>query len=142
MSIRLNYQSAALRVCVDGTEGGRFSGRVVGQRLSTPILFSDINDFVVQVDALLDVQKFPQAFQRIRSFTDKDLPAVPAVQTKEELSDSDAVNSEHGSVMTFLLQIFSRKNASWQGMLDWMDGSEKQRFNSTLELFKFIDARL
>lgn len=142
MSIRLNYQSAALRVCVDGAEDRRFCGRIVGQRLSMPILFTDINDFIVQVDALLDVQKFPQAFQRIRSFTDKNLPEVPAVQTKEELSDLDVVDTAFGSNATFSLQIRSRKNASWQGSIDWMDGSVRQQFDSTLEFVRFVDAHL
>lgn len=142
MAIRLNYQSAALRVCVDKADGGRFCGRIVGQRLSTPITFTDINDFVVQVDALLDAQRFPQAFQRIRSFTDKDVPFVPAAQTKEELSDSDVVNSAYGSVATFSFQVFSRKNASWQGCIDWMDGSGRRPFDSTLEFLKFVDDQL
>lgn len=142
MAIRLNYQSAALRVCVDKAEDGRFCGRIAGQRLSAPISFADINDFVVQVDALLDAQRFPQAFQKIRTFTDKDVPIVPAAKTKEELSDFDVVNSVCGGIATFSFQVFSRKNASWQGYIDWMNGSEKQRFNSTLEFLKFVDNRL
>ena len=142
MSIRLNYQSAALRVCIDEVEHGRFCGRITGQRLSSPIFFEDLIDFVVQVDALLDVQKFPQAFQRIRSFTDKVLPSVPAVQTKDELSDLETVVASSGAVTTFSLQIFTRMNASWQGSVDWLDHSDKQHFDSTLELIKIIAARL
>lgn len=142
MAIRLNYQSAALRICLDETKNGAFCGRIVGQRLIEPIFFIDINDFVTQVDALLDVQKFPQAFQRIRSFTAKSLPMVPAVHTKEELGNPDAVEAACGSAATFSLQVFSRKNATWQGSIDWLDGAEKQNFNSILEFIKFIDDRL
>ena len=112
MAIRLNYQSAALRVCVDKAEDGRFCGRIAGQRLSAPISFADINDFVVQVDAMLDAQRFPQAFQKIRTFTDKDVPIVPAAKTKEELSDFDVVNSVCGGIATFSFQVFSRKTSS------------------------------
>ena len=90
MAIQLNYQAAALRVCVDTAEAGCYGGRVVGQRLSDPIHFRDITDFVTQVDALLDAQRFPQAFQRIRSFTDKSLPDVPAVTSKEEMSAAES----------------------------------------------------
>lgn len=142
MAIQLNYQSAALRVCIDGAENGKLCGRIVAQRLRTPMSFADINDFVVQVDALLDTQKFPQAFQRIRSFTGKSLPPVPAVLTKEELGGRDSVNAAHGRIETFFLQIISRKNASWQGTIDWLDGTEKQYFHSTLEFLKFVDSRL
>lgn len=142
MSIRLNYQAAALRVCIDKIENSRFYGRIVGQRLSSPILFTDINNFLVQVDALLDAQKYPKAFQRIRSFTDKSLPEVPAVQTKEELRAAEEVEAVFGAVTTFSLHIFYRQNSTWQGSIDWLDGTEKQQFNSTLEFLKFVDDRL
>lgn len=142
MSIRLNYQQSALRVCLDSAEDGAFRGRILSLRLSAPINFFDITDFISQVDALLDVQKFPQAFQRIRSFTDKNSPHVPAVLSKEDMLSSEDVQAALGSAATFMLQIFSRQNASWQGAIDWLDGSERQRFSSTLELLKLVDNRL
>ena len=142
MAIQLSYHAAALRVCVDTAEAGCYGGRVVSQRLSDPIHFRDITDFVTQVDALLDAQRFPQAFQRIRSFTDKSLPDVPAVTSKEEMSAAEEVNAAHGAVTTFILQIFSRRNASWQGAIDWMDGSPRQMFDSTLEFLMAADAHL
>ena len=142
MAIQLNYQAAALRVCVDTTEDGRYGGRVVSQRLSDPIHFRDITDFVTQIDALLDVQRFPQAFQRIRSFTDKGLPDVPAVTSKEEMSAAEEINAARGTVTTFVVHIFSRRNASWQGAIDWLDGSPRVVFDSTLEFLKAVDDRL
>ena len=94
------------------------------------------------MDALLDVQKCPQAFQRIRSFTDKDSPDVPAVLTKEDMISTDEIQAALGTAATFMLQIFCRQNASWQGAIDWLDGGERQRFSSTLELLKLVDNRL
>ena len=69
MAIRFNYQSSALRVCVDALDGGRVRGRIVSQRLSDELPFSDVNDFITKMDALLDVQVYPQAFRSIRTFT-------------------------------------------------------------------------
>lgn len=137
--MRFNYQTAALRVCVDG-QG--FSGRIVGQRISTAIHFSDINDFVVRVDALLDVQKFPRAFQKIRSFTEKQRPDVPAVLVHENMGELAEIEAQQGERATFLLLIRSRQNASWQGSIDWMDGTPKQNFDSTLEFVKALCKRL
>jgi hypothetical protein len=138
----LNYQEASLCVCIDDRTNGGLCGRIVGRRLSSAIFFSDVSDFIIQVDALLDAQNFPQAFQRIRSFTDKELPDVPAVMTRDKIAAPDDIDAIKGSVATFALQISSRRNASWQGFIDWMDGSQKQFFSSTLELLKFVDARL
>ena len=141
MSIPLNYQNASLRVCVDDSANGVFRGRIVGKRLNAAISFTDINDFIVQVDALLDIQKFPQAFQRIRSFIERDLPSVPAVLTPEELNNHTNY-VECGNVATFTLLISTRQNASWQGYINWMNNEPKQFFSSTLELLRLIDTHL
>ena len=130
--MRFNYQAAALRVCLDDRN---FSGRIVGQRVSKPIYFSDINDFMVQVDALLDVQKFPRAFQKIRSFTEKEQPEVPAVLSQEQLRESGADELQWGKYATFTLLIRTRQSASWQGQVDWLDGQPPQPFESTLEVY-------
>lgn len=133
--MRFNYQTAALRICVDG-EG--FNGRIVGQRVYSPIQFSDINDFVTQVDALLDAQNFPRAFQQIRSFTGKEQPDVPAALSPEQLSLAEEVAGQNGRRATFQLLIRSRQNASWQGYIDWLDGQNPQSFDSTLEFMKLL----
>ena len=138
MPIRFNYQSAALKVCVDRMENGAFCGQVVGQRLSAPITFSDVNEFFAKVDALLDVQKFPQAFQSMRVFESEHPVEVPAALSEEEMSVREEVEGARGACATFLFQVTTRQNASWQGYIDWLDGSSKQFFNSSLEFIKFV----
>ena len=43
---------------------------------------------------------------------------------------------------SFVIQILSTQNATWQGTLTWMDGRSKQPFRSALELIKLIDSTL
>ena len=43
---------------------------------------------------------------------------------------------------SFVIQILSTQNATWQGTLTWMDGRKKQPFRSALELIKLIDSTL
>jgi len=142
VSIKLNYQLAQLRVCVDSVTGGRISGRITGQRICTPIDFIDISDFISKIDAIMDSQKYPQSFQRIRSFTNKELPQVNAAGSKETVTDKTTVDTFKGEVSTFVLQILSRKNATWQGSILWLDRDEPVLFSSTLELLKLVDSRL
>ena len=137
--MHFSYQAASLRICVDGQA---FSGRIAGQRLHSAIAFSDINDFLSRVDAVLDSQQFPRAFQRLRSFTDKEQPDVPAVMSPEELQQAQAVEQLKGERATFLLLVRSRQNADWQGHIDWLDGQPPQRFSSTLEFVKILCQRL
>lgn len=142
MSIRLNYEEAILRVCVDSVDHGCLSGRLFGQRLSEPVPFRDIGDLVLKVEALLDAQNTPQAFSKIRSFTETAEPNVPAARTRVDLSDPQSVIAACGTCATFTLQIFSRQNATWQGRLDWLDGTPCPRFSSTLAFMKLIADRL
>ena len=142
MSIRLSYQEAAIRVCVDHAEAERLSGRLFSQRLSAPLAFHDISELFVTVDTLLDAQNYPQSFMQIRSFTGKSERDVPAARSKEELTDAQDVNAERGACATFILQIRSRRNATWQGDIDWLDGSPRERFDSILAMVKLLTARL
>ena len=40
---------------------------------------------------------------------------------------------------TFILNIYNRQNATWQG---WVEKKEKQQFRSALELLKLIESAL
>lgn len=41
---------------------------------------------------------------------------------------------------TFILEVTSTENQSWQGRIDWIQGKEKQSFRSVLELLRLIDS--
>jgi hypothetical protein len=43
---------------------------------------------------------------------------------------------------TFLIDIYNRQNATWQGTVTWINRDEKQHFRSALELIKMIDNAL
>lgn len=134
----LNAPSAALRVCVDHAGGGYLSGLVYSQRVTEPIPFTDIGNLLLRLDEVLDAQNFPQAFQRSRSFTGRKDP-VPAAADPSEGMSAETVTDAHGLVYTFEVSVTSRRNASWQGMVDWLDGEAKQEFSSALELIKLIE---
>ena len=43
---------------------------------------------------------------------------------------------------TFILNIYNRQNATWQGSVTWVEKKEKQQFRSALELLKLIESAL
>jgi len=43
---------------------------------------------------------------------------------------------------TFVIQVLSQQNATWQGIITWTDGDKTQPFRSLLELIKLIDSAL
>mgnify|MGYP004495654701 FL=1 len=43
---------------------------------------------------------------------------------------------------TFILNIYNRQNATWQGSVTWVEKKEKQQVRSALELLKLIERAL
>lgn len=43
---------------------------------------------------------------------------------------------------TFIVKIYNRKNATWQGSVTWTERQKEQYFRSALELLKMIESAL
>ena len=140
---------APLRVCVDRMDPEQITGRVYSQYLTEPVAFKDITDFLMQMEDVFDKLDFPRAFQRKRTFSTAE-PELPAPATKklepEQAADQAPkymeaafVDSTKGEVMTFLVWVATRQNSSWQGWIDWLDGSPRVDYDSALELIRLID---
>ena len=140
--MKLNHFMAYLRVAVDENEEGRLAGSVYSRRLTAPMLFKSTADLLLQIEDLLDTQDFPRAFQRKRTFGDKQQPRPwqrgDGAEDDNQYMDEEAVNQARGKVCTFAINILTRQNTSWQGYLDWLDGSDRRAFNSDLELLGMI----
>ena len=135
-----NLCHSTLRVCVDAAESGRISGRVLSRLFSAPLSFADMGDLVLRVDEILDAQNFPQAFQRARTFAPHPASVTLAASGPDTGLPPETVNAAAGAVTTFQLCIISRRSSSWQGFVDWLDGSSRRRFSSALELIRIADA--
>jgi hypothetical protein len=139
---KTRFMISPFKVCVDLMDVEQISGRVYSQSLRSPVAFRDIADLLMQLDELFDQRNFPKAFQRARTFSeDKAVPAAEQGKSEPE-SDymtADLVESMKGDAATFLISVSTRQNSTWQGWLDWMDGSPHRPFNSALELIRLID---
>lgn len=142
MPARMNHYDAALRLCVDRAESGQIQGRIVSRRLTAPVPFSDIGNMILQVEEILNQQNFPQAFQRTRTFRHIPSHAIPVSEDLASGMSQEAVEHAQGATATFSLYVLTRRSATWQGKLDYLDGSAPVPFSSVLELIKLIDKRL
>jgi len=135
-----------MRVAVDECEGEHISGNVYSMRLMEAMPFDDISDLLLKVEAVLDSQDFPRAFQRKRSFVESAGNPYPDPRYNEEdwegYMDEETVNSAEGRYSTFVIQVITRQNASWQGYVDWLDNLPRQPYNSVLELLAMITERM
>jgi len=143
---KLNHREMALRVCVDRVQNGQISGRVYGGCLEKGLNFTDIANFLLQVEAILDQKDFPRAFQRKRTFnhskeTVMPVPVPGAEGIKNRIGGSDSLQQQ-GLVFTFMVYVVTRQSTTWQGLLDWLDGQPRQNFQSALELIRLTDHML
>jgi hypothetical protein len=143
--LRLNYNSAKLRICVDSADGGAISGRVYSGRLKDPLVFQDLNSLVLRLDRLMDEQNYPQAFQRKRTFrtvappSKKDKAAAPEEEDDRPYMDAETVDRAVGKRATFVLQVLSRQNTNWQGHVDFLDGAGDREFESELGFLALVN---
>ena len=138
----LNLNNSSLRVCVDRVNAGAVSGRVFGRRLTAPIAFDDLSSLALRLDQVFDQQRFPQAFQRPRTFLRENDREENAVDDLSDGMSEDMVNTQYGVIATFEILMVSRRNSSWQGMIDWLDGGERQIFYGYLEMLRLVSEHL
>jgi len=132
-----------VRVCVDEVAGAGINGRVYTPHLAKPLIFNDIGGLLLRTEKLMESQNFPIAFQRKRSFLAGQEPyATPTADTENELADAPEIMTHTGKVCTFIIHILARQNASWQGILEWLDGRPRQIFKSELELVRLLNSEL
>lgn len=138
---KIDHQNGVFRICVDRLEENQAGGRVFSRRLTAPMAFSGLGGLLLQLEALLEQQNFPQAFQRMRSFTGE-TPEYPSGLLPEGAMPAEEVEGARGEKATFVLHILTRQNATWQGVLEWLEGERRDRFSSDLELLNLLEQDL
>ena len=46
------------------------------------------------------------------------------------------------SSQSFVIEVKSQENHTWQGTITWVEGKKKENFRSALELMRLIDSTL
>ena len=82
------------------------------------------------MNRIFDELAYPKRTMDYRKFGGTKLPRPP-VQEYDQL--------ENGTLATFNLNVKFRYNASWQGEIFWLEGQEKQEFESFLQMTYWIE---
>lgn len=95
--------------------------------------FQSLSQLLIKINDTLDQENFPQAFTELRTFQN------PLHQTN---SIHDIATAQKGTAATFSVRILFRQNASWQGIVTWLEGNQQEYFRSVLELIVLMDNAL
>lgn len=129
------YSVNMFRVCMDAC-GDYINGNAHSPMCKEKIAFSGIGELLLKMDKLFDSIGYPQAFQNKRSFEDgkgidNTYRGIPKpVRMPEEIL------GEYGQVCTYDIEVISRRNTSWQGIIYDVDGTEKTRFDGEMQLLE------
>ncbi len=125
------------RICIDEYQDGRMRGRLYNNYYAEPIVFENVIQLLKKMEAIFDRFEHPQKTMEPRKFGNKR-------RNPEKIIGQDALmqrkpQEANGKVATFHVRVIFRKNASWQGIVCWVDGEKRENFRSVLELLMLMD---
>lgn len=133
----INNEYRTTMIFIESYADKTLCGKIRNPYLGKELKFTNVMQFLIQMEALLDMMDYPQSFAGTRKFwnnaTANQWPQMP---------DSEASDSPQAGLASFALKVIFRQHASWQGSLHWLDEHREESFRSVLELLKLIDEAL
>ncbi|MEG1538029.1 MAG: hypothetical protein RR387_07085 [Clostridiales bacterium] len=134
----LQEELKTIVICVDSYANQLISGRIYHNMLNRKIHFANLMQLVQNIQLLLDGMDFPRDSTEKRSF---------GQQTREDIeltatADTPDHQIQPGTMATFKIRVLFRQNASWQGMITWLEGRCDDSFRSALEMILMMDSAL
>lgn len=130
-------------VCVEQFGNYDLAGKLYSMTSGRGAEFENIADLLLKIDTLLDKENNPQAFQEKRSFQRKSREGTSGEEQErasEEVLriEAGAVTSQRGRYGTCHIEVESRMNTSWQGVVKDESGKMLGVFESELELIGIL----
>ena len=137
VSERMSRMNNSIAFVLDKTEG--FSGDIYNCYQKEPIRFSDLNEFFIIVNEILDELDFPAQKTKYRSFK-KTLPTLKVldIDAASKLCDVTELIKKAGKESYGLL-VIGRDNATWQGMLYDSKKDEENTFNGDIQFLRLLN---
>lgn len=136
---RIKITMSSVVIFVDGVcEGGDVKGEFLYMLQGTERPFSSLAGLVLALDGIMDDLGRPQRFMAQRTW---DYPHVNRIRRSPKpnktFRTAPPIN-RHGKVGTFILYIYIRRNATWQGEVQWVEKKKQVTFRSSLELIHLL----
>lgn len=141
---RTNFFGIDFRICLDQIRNSNASGRLYSRRLTDVIKFDDLIHLFLLLDELMDRQQFPQAFKDLRTFSTgrKHLPDGLCADSLASGMPEEAVSQASGDCATLSFYVESRRNATWQGQINLLDGNPPISFCSAMEMLYVLEQKV
>lgn len=101
--------------CINDMSDGCMQGTLYSIMSDEDIVFHDVNQMILQADALMDSIGFPQAFQNKRSFQEEEHYTYHAHLHTNEKREQEDIIQHCGNVFTGIIMVNTRQYSNWQG---------------------------
>ena len=123
-------------ICVDSYKNRLISGRVFTKSGKGSADFENMVQLLKILQSIMDKSGYPEPYTVIKNFSSTKADSGAPAFTDGSISDL------RGKAGTFLVKVVFRQNASWQGVINWIDGRKEESFRSALELIFLMDSAL
>lgn len=113
-------------------------GRLFSPFFRRSMPFCDFSDLFAKMESIFDTLSFPQKYFEWRSFGIK-AKRLRTGAIAESREDDEMGEIGEQAKATFIIHVQFRRNATWQGTIQWVEQNRTQVFRSTLEMIKLID---
>lgn len=127
-------------ICVNDVTSIGVRGTIyTGDSEHTNIEFKGLSEVLIKIDDLCNLIRCPMGWEHLAgkdpnsNFDEKKAAAILSKMRKLDL------DSHRGKVATFVLNIRSRRSATWQGEVRHMETGEICKFESELQLMRFME---
>lgn len=131
-------RAAVATVSIESYTDGILVGDVHNAYYNKTIPFTDGLQLLAALESLFDTLSFPDRFEEYRRFGGARKTRTAAARMKRE-SEQAMSETKKGDKATFVIHVQFRRNATWQGTIQWVDQDKTQSFRSTLEMIRLID---
>lgn len=134
---KINFAAPNLvNVCIGRWGENGCEGRLYCGYYPQPVSFRGEYGMIKIMDELMDSIDYPQASTIMRYYNRKN---IPRRYEKRRIFSGPEIMKEKGKLATLVIYVQYRQNSTWQGELFWAEKNLVKRFQSVLELLKFID---
>lgn len=123
-------------ICIDSYEDKTFVGRLWYPQFEREVKFNNLMQLMEAIDDSIKSIGFPDEYISIRRFgANEDSKPRGSVTT----GDFVPIN---GNLATFRMKIIFLQNATWQGIVTWVENDAEENFRSMRELIYLMDSAL
>ncbi len=123
-------------IAVDAYDEVRFCAKLYNPFYKECIQINSFQQLIKELDALMNEIGCPMSGMEKRSFVKS------SRENERAMFIPNKTQAPSGKVATFAMKIQYRNNASWQGIVKWLEGEAEEYFRSVLEFFWLLDSAM